>query len=90
MKEGGDRVDGSFQMPLSQVVVRAVADAENVPAAELTPPEYEPLYHVVDPAALDELFEPMHGGLSRRRGTVTFPFCGYTVTVSSDGDVTLE
>lgn len=90
MKEGGNRVDGSLQMPLSQAVVRAVADAEDVPATELSPPEYEPLYSAVDPAALDELFEPTHSGLSRRSGAVTFPFCGYTVTVYSDGEVTLE
>ncbi|MCU4740179.1 hypothetical protein OB955_02925 [Halobacteria archaeon AArc-m2/3/4] len=90
MKEGGDRIDTSFQRPPSQAVVRAVADAEDVPAADLSPPEYEPLYDAVDPAALDALFEPTHSGLSQRTGTVTFPFCGYTVTVSSDGAVTLE
>ncbi|MCW8173364.1 HalOD1 output domain-containing protein [Natrialba swarupiae] len=64
-------------------VVEQVADAEDVTPGSLEPP----LNDVVDPTALDRLFEPTTAAGSTRRGRVTFSYCGYDVTVTSDGSV---
>lgn len=88
--EGGDSVDGTVAKPPTRAVVEAVAEAEGVPSEELRPPTYEPLHEAIDPDALDALFEDRADGRPRPGGTVTFPYCGYTVTVGADGAVTLE
>ncbi|MWV39028.1 HalOD1 output domain-containing protein [Natrialba sp. INN-245] len=64
-------------------VVEQVADAEDVPPGSLEPP----LNDAVDPTALDRLFEPTTAVGSTRRGRITFSYCGYDVTVASDGTV---
>lgn len=89
-EEGGDTVDTSGYSAPSQTVVTAVAQAEGVPVEELCPPEYQPLHDVIDPQALDELFMSKADGSLRGPGHVSFTFCGYDVTVESDGSVTLE
>ncbi|MFD1563958.1 HalOD1 output domain-containing protein [Haloarchaeobius amylolyticus] len=90
MVEGGDSSDGQSAKPPSQAVIETVADAEGVQSVELAPPQYESLHAVVDPAALDALFAERPTGAPRPGGTVSFPFCGYWVTVGHDGAVTLE
>ena len=90
MVEGGGSSDEQSEKPPSQAVVEAVADAEGVQSVELAPPQYEPLHAAVDPTALDGLFADRPSGEPRSGGTVSFPFCGYHVTVSHDGTVTLE
>lgn len=60
-------------------VVRAVAEREGVSETDLTP-----LYHVVDPEALDAMVT--HTDVSVR---ITFDYEGYAVTVEDD-TVTLE
>ena len=67
-------------------VVEAVADAEGVDPFDLE----APLYDAIDPTALDRLFEPTARGETERQGQVTFEFCGYDVTVRSDGSVSIE
>lgn len=74
----------------SQAVVEALADAEGVSPAELSPPEYEPLHTVIDVEALDSLFESRVDGRPRSDGSVSFQYCGYTVRVDAEGEVTLE
>lgn len=49
--------------------------------------EIDPLYSVVDPDALDALFEPGPFGAERDQGTVTFAMAGCEVVVRADGDV---
>ena len=71
-----DRVD------LSRAVIEAVSDAEATDPANL---DY-PLYDVIDPSALNALFHGSNGD----SGTVEFPYHGYLVTVTSDGEVTLD
>lgn len=79
--------DGS---PLpSRAVIEAVAAAEGVDPTDIEPPQYEPLYTVIDPEALDELFWP-HGSTQRGTGVVHFTYEGYDVTVSSDGSVSVD
>jgi hypothetical protein len=63
-------------------VIEAVAKEMDVDPTELP----EQLHEVINPDSLDSLFE----GGNPRGGTVTFTYCGYTVTVNADGDVTLE
>ncbi|GAA0250177.1 HalOD1 output domain-containing protein [Haladaptatus pallidirubidus] len=70
---------------LSTRVLTAVADAK-----ECTPDDLEPLYNVVNPEALDELFAPQADGTTRADGSVSFQYAGYRVTVSSEGNVSLE
>ncbi|WP_418285035.1 HalOD1 output domain-containing protein [Halorubrum sp. DTA46] len=67
---------------LSTAVIEAVAKEMDGDPTELP----EQLYDVIDSDALDSLFT---GGNSMG-GTVTFAYCGYTVTATADGDVTLE
>ena len=64
----------------SQAVVENLAAAEDVDPTELEPP----LYHVVDPDALDSLVESATGPL-----TVEFPYCGYVVCVDESRTVTV-
>ncbi|MFP8953683.1 HalOD1 output domain-containing protein [Natrialbaceae archaeon A-arb3/5] len=70
----------------SQRVLERIAEAGGVDPAELDPP----LHDVVDATALDRLFEPTKRDGAARRGTVTFRYRGYDVTVDGDGNVTIE
>ena len=74
---------------LSQAIVEAVAEREGVDVTDVEPPTYEPLYTVVDPEALDQLFSPTLGA-DRCLGSVTLQYAGYVVTVDSDGAVELS
>lgn len=89
MVEGGRSTRSVDRMEPSQAVVEAVADREDVEPTELAPPEYETLYDAVDPGALDALFAPRRNGADRTDGSITFQFCGYTVTVTADGEVSV-
>lgn len=73
--------DRSSGRPLSIVVVDAVEAALDG-ATEL-----EPLYDVVDPDALDQLFQPKSDGTPRPGGELTFAYNGCEVTVRAGGDV---
>ncbi|MDS0257994.1 hypothetical protein NDI56_01070 [Haloarcula sp. S1CR25-12] len=64
---------------LERAVVLAVARSEGIEPAALR----EPLFDALDGDALDRLFRDT-------TGHVTFEYQGYEVTVSSDGDVSLE
>lgn len=75
----------SSDEPLSVRVVRELAAHDGVDPMELSPP----LFHSLDTAALDELFEPTGAGGSRT-GRVTFTYDGRRVTVDSDGEVAIE
>lgn len=75
---------------LSFAVIDAIATREGVDTTEIEPPEYEALYDVLNPEALDALFAPREDGTPRSDGQVEFTYCGYDVVVSSDGDVTVR
>lgn len=70
---------------LSQLVVVEVADHLGVNPVEMEPS----LFDVIEPEALDNLFAPKPDGDKRPGGKVIFPFQGYMVTVTSDGNVSL-
>ena len=71
--------------PLSVRIVREVAAHDGVDPMELSPP----LFHAIDPAALDALFEPTESSGSRT-GRVTFTYDGKQVTVDGDGAVEID
>lgn len=72
----------SSSPPLSYTVVETVAEAEAVDPVELE----IPLNDVIDPDALEALFESTNTA-PRRTGQVTFEYAGHTVVVGSDGTV---
>lgn len=74
-------------VPLSFRIIEAIAEAEGVDPTDIEPPEYEALYDVLNPEALDGLFAPREDGTPRSPGEVAFQFCGYDVVVESDGTV---
>lgn len=71
---------------VSLAVVEAVAAREGVDPVALTPP----LHDAIDPDTLDTLFARQADDSTQGIESLRFEFCGYTVTVSGDGDVTLE
>ena len=71
---------------LSEKVLERVAEAEGVDPSELE----TPLFEVVDPDSLDSIFEPMEKESQRNRGQVQFPYYGYRVVVTAEGNVTLR
>ncbi|WP_121742873.1 HalOD1 output domain-containing protein [Natronorubrum halophilum] len=82
-----DRSDAATPESVSFAVIAAIADREGVDPMEIEPPEYEALYDVINPEALDALFAPREDGSKRASGRVEFPFCGYQVVVNSTGEV---
>lgn len=64
-------------------IATEIAEREGVDPAELTPP----LHQVVDPEALDVLFEPTATTDRSCDGRVTFTYLGYEVTVTDDGEI---
>ncbi|MDJ1433492.1 HalOD1 output domain-containing protein [Halostagnicola sp. A-GB9-2] len=85
-----DRSDGNSQQSLSFEVINAIAEKEGVDTTAIEPPEYEPLYEVLNPEALDALFAPREDGAPRANGRVEFAYCGYQVTVTSNGKVVVS
>lgn len=66
---------------ISLRVIEALSDATGTEADEL-----EPLYNVVDPEALDQLFQPASDADVR----VEFEYDGLLVEVRSNGTVTVD
>lgn len=55
------------------------------------PSDVDPLHEVVDPDALDAIFEPTNDtGVTRTDGTVSFVFEGYDVTVRASGEIIVD
>lgn len=71
---------------MSMNVVRAVADREDVDPIALTPP----LYESINPDALDALFPPQSERTDQAIKSITFRYHGYTITISRDGQITLQ
>lgn len=70
---------------VSESVIEAVAEAEGADPIELSPP----LYDVIDPDSLNQVFAPTPTD-GRMKGTLTFSYNGYEVTVCGDGDVSID
>ncbi|WP_090378832.1 HalOD1 output domain-containing protein [Natronobacterium texcoconense] len=76
------------ERPPSEAVVAAIA-AQTDDAPIAIAGEYGPLYEVVDPGALDALFDSS-GGPDRSEGTVTFTYANRRVEVDTTGRVVLR
>ena len=70
---------------VSNEVVKMVAEVEGVDPLKLTPP----LYEVIDPDALDQVFASMPTA-GRMEGQVTFTYNGYKIKVCGDGYVSVQ
>lgn len=70
---------------VSAAVVRAVSAVEG-----RDPGSLRPLADVVDPAALDSLFDPRSDGTPRTGGRLSFVFSGCRVTVDNGEYLTLQ
>jgi len=70
--------------PASETVVMTVAAVTGT-----DPTSLPPLYHAIDPDALDSLFSSPRD-VGDRVGRTTFQYAGCAVTVASDGDVLVE
>jgi hypothetical protein len=77
--------DWGDDTPISTVIVRLVAELEDV-----GPTDLDPLHDFVDPDALDRLVAPKRDGTPRTGAHVSFRFEGYHVTVRGDGEVVLS
>ncbi|AFZ74908.1 HalOD1 output domain-containing protein [Natronobacterium gregoryi] len=67
----------------SQAIIDAIATREGVDPTDIAPPEYDPLYSVVNPEALDELISTT----TQSRAVVAFEYEGYDVVVRGNGRV---
>ena len=66
---------------VSQKVIEAIAEAEETDPVELTPP----LYEVIDPEALTNLFTN-----NRTVGKIVFNYNSHEVSVFSDGYISVK
>ncbi|WP_231185408.1 HalOD1 output domain-containing protein [Haladaptatus sp. DYF46] len=78
--------DLSSPQSLSTTVTVAVADVAGVEPADIP----EQLYDVIDPEALDKLFNSRDDGTPRRGGRLSFSLYGHHVTVRGDGMITVQ
>lgn len=74
----------AFDRRPSERVVEVVSDAKGV-----DPDELSPLYNVIDPDALNTLFDPRTTS-HQAAAQVEFSYEGYTVIVTSDGQVDIS
>ena len=71
---------------LSTAVVMALADITGGDPGNIG----VPLYDVIDPDALDNLFSDKHDGSPRTGGKVVFTILNYEVTVQSYGEIVIQ
>ncbi|MFH5802119.1 HalOD1 output domain-containing protein [Haladaptatus sp. CMAA 1911] len=71
--------------PLSLTITEAIIAQTDIPREKLPP-----LYEVIDPDALENLFANTMNGTSRTTGEVVFQYAGCTVTVRADRTVTIK
>lgn len=72
--------------PLSREVVMSVSRASGIDPIEL----HQGLHEVINPTALNALFQPTVDGTPRQEGTVEFLFHGYRVSAAADGTIILQ
>lgn len=72
------------------MAVSALRGFEPVPDGTTATEALDPLYTVVDPEALDSLFETTGLGTGTPRGRVSFTYQGCAVTVDERGTIAAE
>ncbi|WP_135830284.1 HalOD1 output domain-containing protein [Halorussus halobius] len=84
--------DVSPSESLSEGVIAAVAAASDTDPLSLVRADegdFEPLYSVIDPDALDAIFHGSDSGSRASDGRVTFTYHGHEVQVDGDGRITV-
>ena len=69
----------------SQAIIAAIATEEGIDVTDVEPPEYDPLFTVVNPEALDDLFTTTGDGASNV--VVHLEYEGYEITVRPGCDI---
>lgn len=87
LQDAGTAYQADRNKPLSEAVLDAVAAESELDTLELAD-EFGPLYDVIDPSALDSLFQSS-GETGPSVGCVTFEYAGYRVAVDQTGRVEL-
>lgn len=81
---------------LSEGVVQAVSiisgsdPVPNTPSDTETGQALEPLCTVIDPEALNSVFQPTDPDTAQPHGQVTLPYHGYEVTVQREGQISVK
>lgn len=70
---------------VSDAVIFAVADAEDVSPLELTP-----LTHAIDPDALNNFVGSLQEKQTNCNGYIEFEYRDHCITVRSDGDISID
>lgn len=84
--EGAFSMDGSEdQLEVSDAVVYAVAEAEDVSPLELTP-----LTYAIDPDALNAFVVSLAEKQDTLTGHIEFEYREHTVTVTADGSISVD
>ena len=84
--EGAFSMDsGGNHLEVSDAVVYAVAEAEEVSPLELTP-----LTHAIDPDALNNFVVSLNERHDSPTGHVEFQYRQHVVTVTADGSITVD
>ncbi|WP_226482886.1 HalOD1 output domain-containing protein [Natrinema amylolyticum] len=76
------------EVPPTQAIIEAIAAHEGVDVTEVEPPAYDPLFTVVNPEALDELFHTTAGTASDV--VVRLEYEGYDIVVRPGSDVDIR
>ncbi|MGQ3331262.1 HalOD1 output domain-containing protein [Halorubrum sp. FL23] len=71
---------------VSEKIVERIAEAKDTEPSEID----ESLFAAVDTDSLNSLFASRENGPTRNEGEVQFPYNGFIVTVTAQGEVTLE
>lgn len=75
-------------VPPTQAIIEAIAACEGVDVTDVEPPAYDPLFTVVNPEALDELFTTTAGTASSV--VVRLEYEGYEIVVRDGSDVEIR
>ncbi|PGF14645.1 hypothetical protein CP556_20700 [Natrinema sp. CBA1119] len=71
---------------LGTKIVEEIANREGTSPTQLSPP----LHSVIDPDALNSLFQSTASASLEREGSISFTYCGYNVHVDSNANITTE
>lgn len=75
-------------VPPTQAIIEAIASREGVDITDVEPPAYAPLFTVVDPEALDNLFTTTAGTAST--AVVRLEYEGYEIIVRDGSDIEIR
>lgn len=78
---------GTYRVSLEEISPSEAIVAAILAIEDADPIDLDPLYDVVDPSALDELFQPKCDGSIRSGGSVSFEYAGYEVVYDADADL---